>query len=144
MHCSWHIQATTGAMCSGPSDSCDTFEIRGKKNTRVKTLGTHQHVRREDILGEPAGSHGHDDVALDAGPGTLQGQGVGQPHQPELGSTVVGLAEIAKQSGHRGGHNNPSVPGKFLPPEDFLLVLLHVRPGRPRGLESPSKMNPVN
>ena len=50
-----------------------------------------KHLVRDDPLGHPGGSHGHDHVGVDVVLGALLAQRVAQPNQTKLGCTVVCL-----------------------------------------------------
>ena len=83
-------------------------------------LGLHEgeDVRGHDGLSHAGGGHGGDDVGDDVVLGALLGEGLGEADHGELGSRVVGLAEVAEQASGRGGVDDTAV-----------LLLAEVGPG---------------
>lgn len=59
-----------------------------------------------DGLCEAWPSHGGDGVAEDVVLASLDGQGIGQPQQAQLGGTVVGLTEVTVDTRCRGRHDD--------------------------------------
>ena len=94
--------------------------VRQDGHERDDPLGLHegQKVRRHDGLGHAAGGDGGDDVADDVVLGALLGEGLCEADHAQLGSRVVGLAEVAEQAGGGGGVDDATE-----------LLLAEVRPG---------------
>lgn len=64
------------------------------------------HTWGHDGLREPWASDGGDGVAEDVVLAALDGQGVGQPQQAQLGRAVVGLPEVAVDARRWGRHDD--------------------------------------
>lgn len=67
--------------------------------------------RLEDALGHAGVRHRGDGVDLHVGTAALEGQGLGEAHDAQLGAGVVGLTPVAEQPGGRGGVDDAPVAG---------------------------------
>ena len=84
----------------------------------------------EDLAGHPGTRGRRDGVGLDVVALALLGEHVRETDEAHLGGAVVGLAEVAEESGRRGGDHDAPV-----------RLLTHVHPRRLRHVERAAQMD---